>query len=43
MYRWVVTQRRRHREGRLTDDQIKDLDSLGLLGDAVSRRRRCAA
>lgn len=31
LYGWVRTQRRRHRAGRLTDEQVDDLRSLGLL------------
>jgi len=37
LYNWVLIQRRRHREGRLTAEQVSDLEALGLLGRAVYR------
>mgnify|MGYP002079160736 CR=1 FL=1 len=37
LYHWVRRQRRRHREGRLTAEQVADLEVLGLLGKAVYR------
>ena len=35
LYNWVLIQRRRHREGRLTAENVSDLETLGLLGRAV--------
>lgn len=37
LYNWVLIQRRRHREGRLTAEQVADLEALGLLGREVYR------
>lgn len=31
LYDWVLSQRRRHRDGRLSDEQVADLTGLGLL------------
>lgn len=33
LYRWVETQRRRHRDGRLSDEQSDALEALGLLAE----------
>jgi len=36
LYGWVVSQRRRHRDGRLSDEQAAMLRSLNLLGDDLA-------